>query len=360
MPSIMNQYPAAKILSLTPDLTTSALESTLANLLVSGDILDCRLNAYCNSLQDRFKQFCSTCPAPQWHRGLLITPEIRCQAELYLPLVEIQSAFRYLLHRSCRYKPFLPAVPLFSALSWIDALERIQAPGFSFNPARTIGAVAGDQDLRKRFLAALFIPQRYGGGFNRYPQQKQFLHEWLSVKAREELAVLDAACGSGEGVYELAEMAAATGYHSEATAVHGCTVEPLELAAAAHGWFPHDSARERALKGMIAGAARQEWSGAIEFFREDICRPAENPVLYDVVICNGLLGGPLLHEFNALEAAVKGLAQRVKKEGILLAADRFHAGWRRVIPSAELKLLFAKHGLRLINLPEGIGGIRTL
>lgn len=355
----MNQDFTAQNFSLHPDPGTAACEATLARLLVPGRIMDDQLAACCNRLQNRFRLFCSTCPAPEWHRGLIITPELRCQTEIYLPLAEIQSAFRYLLHRSCRYKPFLPAVPLFSAFSWIDALERLQAPGFSFNPAPIIAEVAGDQALRTRFLAALFIPKRYGGGLERYPLQKRFLHEWLSNRDKDELSVLDAACGSGEGVYELAEMSAATGFQPGATTVHGCTVEPLELVAAAHGWFPHDSVRERAVKEMIEGESRRNWSESIEFFREDICRPTENLRFYDVVLCNGLLGGPLLNEHNALETAVKGLAQRVKKEGILLAADRFHAGWRRVIPFAELKMLFEKHGLRLIDLAEGIGGIKT-
>lgn len=359
MPFIMNQYPDAQTFPLSPDSRPAAFAATLSTLLVPGNIMDSRLAAYCKRLQERFDLFRAKCPAPQWSRGLIITPEIRCQSEIYLPLAEIQSAFRYLLHRSCRYKPFLSAVPLFSASTWIDALEQIDAPGFNFNPARTLARIAADQALRTESLAALFVPKRYGGGFDRYPLQKRFLHNWLSGKDKAELAVLDAACGSGEGIYELAEIAAKAGFYPAVTAVHGCTVEPLELAAAAHGWFPHDSARGQAVKEMIAGASRQEWSGAIKFFREDICLPLENSGLYDAVICNGLLGGPLLHEVNALEAAVKGLAQRVKKEGILLAADRFHAGWRRKIPLTELKLLFEKHGLRLINLPEGVGGIRT-
>jgi hypothetical protein len=85
----------------------------------------------------------------------------------------------------------------------------------------------------------------------------------------------------------------------------------------------------------------------------------DNAVRYDVVVCNGLLGGPLLHEQSALDAAVGWLALRLKKGGILLAADRFHAGWRRVIPLAELKSLFVRHGIRCLELPEGVGGIRT-
>jgi chemotaxis methyl-accepting protein methylase len=355
----MNQYLDAQTFPLTPDSSPSAVETTLARLLVPGDIMDRRLHAYCNRLQDRFHQFCTTCPAPPWQHGLILTPEIRHQTEVYLPLAEIQSAFRYLLRRAFRYKPFLPAVPLFSALSWVDALERIHAPGVSSNPAQILAEIAADQTLRADFLAALFIPKRYGGGFDRYPLQKRFLQEWLSGRSTQEISVLDAACGSGEGVYELAALVAEVGFLPGSTVVHGCTVEPLELAAAAHGWFPHDSVRELSVKRMIAGALQRGRCGSIEFFREDICAPADGAVRYDVVVCNGLLGGPLLHEQSALDAAVKGLALRLKKGGILLAADRFHAGWRRVIPLNELKLLFVRHGVRLISSPEGISGIRT-
>jgi flagellar biosynthesis protein FlhB len=67
----------------------------------------------------------------------------------------------------------------------------------------------------------------------------------------------------------------------------------------------------------------------------------------------------LLHEKYALEAAITGLAQRVRKGGILLSADRFHAGWRRIVPLFELRRLFAKNGLHCIDLAEGVGGIRT-
>lgn len=359
MPAIMNQDPDELARPLSPDSRPAALEATLSRLLVPGDLMDSRLAAYCRRLQEDFVRFSAGCPAPQWSRGLIITPEIRCQSEIYLPLLRIRPAFRYLFHRSCRYQPFLPAVLLFAAASWFDALEQTAAAGFNCNPAVTLARLAADQLLRRETLAALFVPRRYGGSFDRYPHQKQFIHEWFAAQAGGELAILDAACGSGEGVYELAEIAVATGANRALTALHGCTVEPLELAAAAHGWFPHEPERQQAVKGMIAAVSRRAGSGVIKFFREDICNAAGNSGRYDLVVCNGLLGGPLLHAADPLDAAIKGLVKRLKKKGILLAADRFHNGWRKKVPLAELQGLFTKHGLRLIDLPEGIGGIRT-
>lgn len=356
---IMNQYLDVQTFSLTPDSNPEALTFTLTRLLASGNIMDSRLETHCRRLEDRFRIFSSTCPIPEWHPGLIITPEIRCQSEIYLPLAEIQAAFRYLLKRSCLYNPFLAAVPIFSSLSWADALERIHPAPDRFNPARIIAAAAGNQDLRTGFLASLFVPKRYGGGFGRYPLQKLFLQEWLEERSRLKLSVLDAACGSGEGVYEIAAMAAETGFDPASTVVHGCTVEPLELAAAAHGWFPHDFKRESTHRNAIERVSRQGWSGTIEFIREDICRPVENAIRYDVVICNGLLGGPLLRDASTLETAVKGLSRRLKPGGIILAADSFHAGWRRIIPFTGIEHLFEMNGIRIIDLPEGIGGIRT-
>ena len=67
--------------------------------------------------------------------------------------------------------------------------------------------------MRTKLLAALFVPRRYGGGFNRYPLQKKFLQEWLAERSLREIAILDAACGSGEGVYALAALAADAGFH---------------------------------------------------------------------------------------------------------------------------------------------------
>lgn len=353
----MNQQQDLQNFSLSPDSSRAALESTLATLLVSGNIMDNRLEACCGRLRKRFQLFCSTCPTPQWDRGLVITPEIRCQTEVYLPLAEMQSGFRYLLLRSCRYQPFLAAVPVFSALSWVDAVERIQQLELSFNPARIIAEAAENYEFRTAFLASLFVPKRYGNGFRRYPLQQAFLKKWLLMHSGQKLSLLDAACGSGEGVYGLAKMLHEAGFAKDSATIGGCTVEPLELAAAAHGWFPLDPRREARFQQMIAGSS--DWGFPIRFFRDDIREKSADLPLNDVVICNGLLGGPLMNETNALRRAVKGLVSRVKPGGIILAADRFHAGWRRTVPLPAIVELFREEGIRIMDLPEGVGGIRT-
>ncbi|NVN98544.1 MAG: class I SAM-dependent methyltransferase [Geobacteraceae bacterium] len=349
----MNQPFDLQNFSLSPDSGALALEATLAQLLVPGNIMDAQLEGVCRRLQQRFDIYCSTSPSPLWHRGGIITTEARCQSEIYLPITEIQAAFRSLLLRSCRYHPFYPAAPLFSSPSWIDALERILPFSLELNPASIILRGARDERFRRELLYALFVPLRFGGSHNRYPGQKGFLGDWLSRHRGEKRLSLDAGCGTGEGVYEIAEMAAESGVDAE---IHGCTIEPLELAAAAHGWFPGDCEREIEAEGLIA---KLNCGSRIRFFRDDICNLSDRGDRYDVVICNGLLGGPLLHKKSALEAAVSKLGRVIKKEGMILAADRFHDGWHKIIPASMLENILKTHGFRVIAVPEGVGAIRT-
>lgn len=357
MYSTMNQQLDLQNFSLVPDASRAAREATLARLLVPGNIMDDRLATVCARLRERYRLFCSTCPSPQWDRGLVITPEIRCQTEIYLPLNEIGSGFHYLLQRSCRYRPFLPAVPLFSALSWPDALERIGGAGIGLDAGRLLADLAENYQLRAAFLAALFVPKRYGDAKGRYPLQLAFINSWLSSRAGGDLSLLDAACGSGEGVYELAEMFCEAGLDGRRVTICGGTVEPLELVAAAHGWFPYDSGREARYAAMIGNMAGLDL--AVRFCRDDILETYAGKDLHDLVICNGLLGGPLLHGAATLQRAVRGVVERVKPGGLVLAADRFHDGWRRIVPLALLQQLFRDEGVRTVDLPEGVGGIRT-
>ena len=74
--------------------------------------MDRVLGGYCSRLEERFRSYSSTCPAADWQPGQPVTPELRNQAENYLAIAEIRSAFRYLICRSTRYEPYLPAFNL--------------------------------------------------------------------------------------------------------------------------------------------------------------------------------------------------------------------------------------------------------
>jgi predicted O-methyltransferase YrrM len=104
---------------------------------------------------------------------------------------------------------------------------------------------------------------------------------------------------------------------------------------------------------VAAGFAEQ-----IHFFREDLTIPTDSPEKYDLILCNGLLGGPLLHEPGKIEQVMSGLVRRLKPGGLILAADRFHEGWRKLNPNGAREAQLARCGVRILECGEGIGGER--
>lgn len=348
-------------MSFSPDLSTAALGGTLQRILRRGSLLDQRLVRYCAELEARFRSFAATCPAPEWAPGLLLSGSMRNQYEIYLPMAEIRPAFAYLCRIACLYEIDIKGLRAFAALSWPDFLVRIQPLPVIVNPAAFIRQLAECESFRYAFLAAVFIPKSYGGCFERYPLQKAFLRHWLAT-GRENgtvsVTLLDAACGCGEGTYELAELLLEQGYLIGASTIHGTTLDPLELVAAAHGSFPHDPLRAAAFRDRVQPLLAGGAGGVIRFFCEDICNPVDPTVRYDVILCNGLLGGPLLHGKEQLAKAVCLLAGRLNPGGILLVADCFHQGWK-MAQQEEMLSLLRENMLEVVAVAEGFAGVKS-
>lgn len=343
-----------------PTLDEVEIDKRLERLLVHGSIDDRDLESRVARLAERFRIYACCAPHGLWVPGLALTHEMRGIAELYLPLNEIRRACDRLFSLSLRCSPFLPASVLHTATSWLDALHRLQPLVREANPARLMHRLMADGDFRHRFLFSLFLPRRYGGSFERYPAQSVFLRGWLAVyRPKGSVRCLDAACGSGEGCYELAMLLRDTGSPPESFEVHGATVEPLELFAAAHGWFPHDPGRQTAYRHRIGRLFRDGTAERVMLYREDLTEGNLSAgEAYDVIICNGLLGGPLLNEREKLVGTIGRLCARLKPGGIMLAANRFHGGWQRATPTDALGKMLAENGLTLRACGEGIAGVK--
>lgn len=361
MSGAMNQYLDLSQLTLHPDFSRAAREAAVARLLHGEPLADNGVDRHCRRLDSLFRRFVTTCPVAEWAPGLLLTAEIRRQYELYLPLSAITPALTAVCRRSCRYEPPATLTAMATALSWPDALAALMPLPLPANPAALLRRFAADVPWRHAVLAALSVPARFGGSFGRYPRQVAFLHRWLAGNAPRlgrRAAILDAACGTGEGTYVVAATLSALGF-GEHSQVDGSSLEPLELVAAAHGWFPQDEARGEAFiseaKRLSAGGA----DGMIRFRQEDLCRPWERRETYDVILCNGLLGGPLLFERQAIAGVVALLTARLRPGGLLLAANRFHGGWQRTTPSATLAELLTERGLRVERAGEGLAAVRS-
>lgn len=348
-------------LSFTPTPDREEARLRLARLLLPGSLLDASLAARIDRLARAFESFASSYPLPLWAPGLVTDNEMRGLSEALFPMNGVRPLLDRLLRRGCRFKPFLSGSYLQSSATWLDLLQRLKPPIPSANPATLLLKLARDHEARTRFLFSLMLPHHFGGGFDRYPQQT----EWLSGRLRERrdefpggIRVLDSACGSGEGTYQVAGVIAGAGLGGKGSEVHGSTLEQIELFAAAHMFFPHDRDREVEYRSRVEPLFSRPDAPRMEFYLDRVgSAPAREP--YHLVLCNGLLGGPLMHAPDRLACAFAGLAARLAPGGVLVASDRFHAGWRLRVPVGTLTALMRQHGLTPIDVPEGIAGQKT-
>lgn len=315
-------------------------------------------------LRQRFAQYAATCPAPLPAAGLVVTPEIRYQAELYLPLAELRPILYRYYRASLTHPPIFVSTPLHSALSWADCFADLppwlqQSP----SPALLLERLLADAALHEQFIYASFLPERYNGaGFGRYPAQLAWLRQWAEqarMKAGEPLHCLDAACGSGEGSWELAGLLAAGGYLSDQVLIDGWTLDPLEVYAATNRCLPHLPQRQHAYRQLCAPLLAAGWEGRLRFQAVDLLTADLPPGQYGLILCNGLLGGPLLHRQTELQQVIVQLVERLRPHGWLLVANRFHGGWHRRVPDHLLAGLFRQAGCVVQALDDGIAVQRS-
>lgn len=345
-------------LSFTPTVDKEETGSRLRRLLVPGSLQDAELERRIDRLASAFRRFAACYPLPCWAPGLALDNEMRAMTEVLFPISQVSSVFELVLRRGCRFPPLLSASYLQSSPSWLDLLHKLRPQPGQADPAAILRELACDAQKRTSFLFSLLLPHHFGGAFDRYPRQSEWIGDWLkenSGRFQGKIRALDSACGSGEGTYGLAELFLVAGLGQEGCAVHGSTLEPLELFAAAHAFFPHDPERERDYRRRVAPLLSGQDAAAMEFYLEEVAA-AGRKGHYQLVLCNGLLGGPLMHERGELSRAIAALAGRLAPGGVLLAADRFHAGWRVRVPAAALSEMMREHGLIPLQVPEGIAG----
>ncbi|MBK5274630.1 MAG: chemotaxis protein CheR [Desulfuromonadales bacterium] len=326
-------------------------------------------------LHDRSTIYATTCPAPLPALGLIVTPEIRCQSELYLPIAEITVIFNRLYRLALTYPPILSSTPFYHALSWADVAVALP-PRFQFtaNPARLLDALLANRALLVEFLIASFLPRRFYGGLMRYPLQEAFIREWLATlplshshqrRGQKRLRCLDAASGDGAGSYGVARLLLELGWAPDRFEIEGWTLEPLEAWAAAHAAFPHDPQREGVFRRWAEPVFEQEAHTSLTFRTVDLGQALpsqQHPAVrldFDLIICNGLLGGPIVNRPDELRRIVSQLVELLAPGGLLLAADHFHGGWKQQCPQKELRVLFEMNGLKIIEAEEGLAAQKS-
>jgi SAM-dependent methyltransferase len=304
-----------------------------------------------------YSSYRECCPPPWASQNLQISPETSYRSEHWLPLDQLRPHFHYLYRQALSYPPVFSSTPFALENSWIAIVAGF--PGFLgrySNPAALLDQLIRDDDLRMKFLFWSFMPRRfYGSGSDRYPGQYDVISKWIGKRpTARPLRCLDAASGDGANSYRLAKLFLELGCIPGSFEIEGWSLDPLEVWASAFGRFPHDADREAEFRQENSGCFEQGTGSVIRFRCTDILH-SDGRELFDLVLCNGLLGGPIIHDRDNLESAVRNLAELLAPGGLLLAADHFHGGWKQKYPQQELRVLFEKHGLKPVAAGEGIG-----
>lgn len=339
-------------------------ESVALDILLS-HVDKSRFQSALRRLHALYNIYACTCPVPLPAPGLIITSEIRSQCERYLPVSDITAVFNHLYSAALTYAPIFSSTPFHTAMSWADIFASLPMElQFSANPARILEALLDDGTLLTRFLFASFLPDRFYGCIGRYPGQQEFVREWLTSRKGGGVRCLDTACGAGEDTYGLALLLSEGGFSPKEIRIDGWTLEPLEVWSATHLRFPHDRRREELLRSAVLPLFIQGYCCRISFHCRDILtlyplEKSDREEGFDLILCNGLLGGPIIHGKAQLDRVVGNLAELLAPGGILLAADNFHGGWKQKCPQAKLRASYEVNRLKTFEAGEGIGGLKS-
>jgi SAM-dependent methyltransferase len=329
-----------------PFVVNTQKSESLSSLFLTVD-----KNRFTHAIRRLHKRFCiyantSTSPLPA--QGLILTNNIRTQSELYLPISEITSVFYQLYSDVLSYTPIYSSTPFHNAMSWADVFCRLPSEfQTSANPAKLLENLLCDPQMLIRFLFASFLPNRFYGRVERYHGQYEFIRKWIAGKTRVTRC-LDAACGTGDGTYSLAKLLINQGFSVTDISIEGWTLEPLEVWVASH------------LRTVDSSALNK----CITFRCNNLLTTTSIPTnhfneRFDLIVCNGLLGGPIINENGNIMLAVSNLVQLLSTGGLLLAANNFHGGWKQKCPQNNLRALFEKNGLKTFAAGEGIGGLKS-
>ncbi len=348
----------------TPRLKEAEIEDDLSVLMAPGRLTDADLERRIARLAMSYRLYRTYYPHGLWAPGMAITREMRNLTELYLPIDDMRRVFDCFFTIALRFSPLRCASLIHNAANWFDVPSAMQPLFTTPDPASFLMRLLYDEKVRRCFIFANFMPARHGGGFGRYPVQSEFLRWWLGenrVRLASVVRALDVACGSGEGTYELARIIVESGFSADSVQVFGATLEPFELFGAAHCYFPHNPGKTAACRSYAEELVSLGVLERITFVLDDLTRPySAVETEYDIILCNGLLGGPILHDPRKVREIVRKLAGQLKSGGILLAASRFHGGWKKEMDDGTLRKIFEVCGLRILPIAEGVAGEKCL
>lgn len=302
-------------------------------------------------LQLAFESYCRFCSPPWAAPGLKLTPEIIIQSELWLPLNTIRPIFYHILRSFLSYKPIFSSTPFANASCWFSIVSRFPHWLANYdNPANLLRQIIFNEDFRHRFMFWIFMPQRYyGANSNRYPQQMEILSNWMKKRSKTDpLRCLDAVCGDGTALYAWHEILIKSGFNNQMIHCEGWALDPLECWAAAYKTSGCNQFQYNTKSSAVTVKGRLIFR-AVDFLKPKFAMGNK----FDLIFCNGLLGGPIVHTSKQMQIVVDFLIKLLSQKGIIVIADHFHDGWRKLVSLEAVQDYFTKAGM--VTHPFGEG-----
>ena len=275
-----------------------------------------RLALFNEKWEQREALFARYAPLPFWGPGLILTDAVRSAYEHFLPVSE------YAWDLASVLSDVLPGSFKDDAFSaWVPACLR-QPPAslpdlWAMLPPPVAGRLTWTCDDLWSLACALAAPLQHGTRAGRYPGQQRALRDWLQHSEKPRFAV-DYGCGTGQGTWELATAL------PPGSLIVGITLEPLESWLASRRDTSHMewSFQNVDTKYEYPSVGDQvEVTFAAGDFRSFAWRQKT-----DLIVCNGLIGGPLLNRPDDMRDVWQRFSTELSPGGLLLIGNCFHAG----------------------------------
>ncbi len=254
---------------------------------------------------------------PWWYEGLTLTPELDYVYERFLPIAEYIHDLRRVVADTLPCRAWLPRVllsPPYRSLP--DFWRRL--------PRRFHSRVAWLPNDLDEIAVHLASPTVHGARFMRYPEQLPALVAYGLDRGLSTVRCFDFGCGTGQGTYEIAQCLDG---RVESCLVIGMTIEPLEAWMASRGRLPNP--QPRAGQPITIPYPRPELRSTtcIRFVAGDMLRATFRDAA-DIIVCNGVIGGPKLNHDADFRQLWTVVSTCLKDGGLLVIGEQFHDGHR--------------------------------
>ncbi len=308
---------------------------------------------------ERYVTFRTHAVPPWWAPGLILTDEIRSNYERYLPVSEFIHDFTKILSELLPSPGWIPqALRGSNFRSLPDLWESLPEP--------ISGKVTWTGEAAWLAAFAIASPERNGTRAGRYPEQLEYISGWQRKRRALDLVVtIDYGCGTGQGTYEIANLL--DKFPNPGTVI-GVTREPIEAWMAANRWPPRlISASANPLRGfgtvppvlsktplekvdldrirkLLERNLAKEAPGDREYPADRFPEKPEKTQIgfvagdmrefqvaqpVEIILCNGLIGGPNLFSDQDYLRLWKVIETQLAPGGLLILGNHFHDGFKK-------------------------------